>query len=52
LLSVPENVCLQEGQLNITAKFEAGLDEVRNSASLNHALRKLRLVESNCVLKD
>jgi hypothetical protein len=45
-----ENVC-QEGQLNITAKFEAGLDEVRNSASLNQALRNLSLVESSVALK-
>ena len=32
-----------QGQLN-TAKFE-GLDEVKNPAGMNHALRNLRLVE-------
>jgi hypothetical protein len=37
-----------QGQLNMTAKFEAGLDEVRNSVGMNHALRNLRLVESSC----
>ena len=34
-----ENVC-QEGQLNIAAKFEAGLNEVKNSVGMNHTLRK------------
>jgi hypothetical protein len=29
-----------QGQLNITAKFEAGLDEVKNSVGMNHALAK------------
>jgi hypothetical protein len=33
-----------QGQLN-TAKFEPGLDEVKNPAGMNHALRNLRLVE-------
>jgi hypothetical protein len=37
-----------QGQLNITVKFEAGLDEVKNSVVINHALRNLRLVESSC----
>jgi hypothetical protein len=43
--------CLQEGQLNITAKFDAGLNEVKNSIGMNHALRNLRLVESSMALK-
>ncbi len=34
------NVCPHEGPLNVTAKFEAGLDEVKNSVAINHALRK------------
>ena len=42
---------LQEGQLNVTAKFEAGLNEVKNSVSTNHALRNLRLVESSVALE-
>jgi hypothetical protein len=36
-----------QGQLN-TAKFEPGLDEVKNSAGMNHALR-LSCAESRCV---
>ena len=30
---------------------DAGLDEVKNSAGMNHALRNLRLVESSVALK-
>jgi hypothetical protein len=44
----PANICLQEGQLNITGKFEAGLDEVKNSVGMNHAPRNIRLIESSC----
>ena len=37
--------------LDITAKFEAGLNEVKNSVGMNHTLRNLSLVESSLVLK-
>jgi hypothetical protein len=37
-----------QGQLNITAKFEPGIDEAKNSAGINHTLRNLRLIESSC----
>jgi hypothetical protein len=37
--------------LDITAKFEAGLNEVKNSVGINHALRNLGLVESSVALK-
>src|SRR5450755_1697751 len=39
-------------KLDITAKFEAGLDEVKNSVGMNHALRNLRPVESSVALKS
>ena len=32
----------------VCGKFKAGVDEVKNSVGMNHALRKLRLVESSC----
>ena len=37
--------------LDIPAKFEAGLNETKNSVGMNHTLRKLRLVESSVALK-
>jgi hypothetical protein len=36
---------------NITAKFKAGLNEVKNSVGMNHAQRNLSLVESSVALK-
>ncbi len=37
--------------LDITAKFPAGLNEVKNFVGVNHTLRNLRLVESSVALK-
>ena len=41
-LSERSTICKLQGFTN------AGLDEVKNSAGMNHALRNLRLVESSC----
>jgi hypothetical protein len=37
--------------LELIAKLQVGLNEVKNSAGMHHALRNLRLVESSVALK-